>query len=173
MIDLETMDTRPTAAILSIGGVYFDPVKGLGDEFYLKVNLDSSVAAGLTVSEATQRWWEAQSAEARAVFDDPRVELALALSQFTRFITEAEDPDVCIWGNGASFDNAILSNAYKALDVPQPWAFWNDRCFRTLKALRPHVALPEREGTHHNALDDAKHQARCAIALFNQGELEI
>lgn len=46
-----------------------------------------------------------------------------------------------------------------------PWPHWNDRCYRTLKAMRPDVKM-ERTGTHHNAVDDATSQARHALALL-------
>ncbi|MCV5360349.1 3'-5' exoribonuclease, partial [Escherichia coli] len=35
MIDLETMDNKPTSAIASIGAVFFDPETGeMGEQFY-------------------------------------------------------------------------------------------------------------------------------------------
>jgi len=71
-----------------------------------------------------------------------------------------------LWGNGSTFDNVILSNAYRAIGVKQPWDFWNDRCYRTLKSLYPHVKL-ERSGVAHNALDDAKSQAMHAVRIIN------
>ena len=40
-----------------------------------------------------------------------------------------------------------------------PWTFWQERDLRTLKGLSPDLRI-ERSGTHHNALDDALHQAR-------------
>ena len=38
MVDLETLSTRPDAAIIAIGAVYFDKVTGeTGDEFYCTI----------------------------------------------------------------------------------------------------------------------------------------
>lgn len=45
------------------------------------------------------------------------------------------------------------------------WEFWNNRCFRTLKGMAPHIKT-ERQGTYHNALDDAKTQALHAIKVL-------
>jgi hypothetical protein len=66
-----------------------------------------------------------------------------------------------LWGNGASFDNAILAHAYARCGATPPWKFWNDRCYRTVAAL---TATPRQQGgTHHNALDDARSQAEHLI----------
>jgi exodeoxyribonuclease VIII len=95
------------------------------------------------------------------VFNDPAaIHLAVALQRFTLWL-----PNDCkLWGNGASFDNAILANAYAALKMEQPWAFWNDRCYRTIKAMHP-KQKQQHLGTHHNALDDAISQAEHLIAI--------
>ena len=75
------------------------------------------------------------------------------------------DADAEIWGNGASFDPVLWGSAYDAMHHPRPWRFWNERCFRTVKALYPHVPVPPRSGTHHNALADALHQALHLMAM--------
>jgi len=73
--------------------------------------------------------------------------------------------NVRVWGNGAAFDNVILASAYRQANITQPWLFWNDRCYRTVKALSPAVTM-QRNGTHHNALDDAESQARHLIDML-------
>lgn len=67
MIDLETMGTRPTAAIVSIGAVFFDTESELlGDEFYERIELNSVIQHEETTLEAdTIKWWLTQSSEAR------------------------------------------------------------------------------------------------------------
>lgn len=153
MVDLETVDNVPTAAIVSIGAVIFAGPRN-GETFYAAVDMASAIAAGLTVSDETMGWWAKQSSEAKAVFSDPeRVSVASALSAFGAWLPR----DAKIWGNGASFDNAILANAYRRISRPLPWKFWNDRCYRTVAV---HLPPREQHGTHHNALDDAKSQAR-------------
>jgi len=164
MIDLETLDTRPTAAIIAIGAVIFHG-EGKGREFYAAIDSVSSVRAGLTTNERTVKWWGEQSAEARKVFTDPdRLQIYGALKAFAEFLP----PDARVWGNGAAFDNAILANAYAELGIDQPWKFWNDRCYRTLAAISP--APRVQRGTHHNALDDAKSQAE-HLLTFAEGFL--
>jgi len=49
--------------------------------------------------------------------------------------------------------------------MERPWYFWNDRCYRTMKSLYPQIPM-ERDGVHHNALDDAISQARHLMAIL-------
>lgn len=161
MKDLETMGTRAGCAVVSIGAVMFNPKTGeLGAEFYGVAVADQGVY-GLFQEPGTKKWWSEQSEEARKVFTDPAaMRLPLLLASYTAWLGTVTDPDtVKVWGNGASFDQPILTAAYAAIGAPQPWKFWNDRCYRTVKNLAPHVKL-KREGTYHNALDDAKSQAQ-------------
>lgn len=165
MVDLETMDNKPTSAIVSIGAVFFDKT-GLGPQFYKRVNLQSSIDAGLTVNGDTVMWWLKQSEQARLELAKPSEELRDVLVDFYRFIeAESSRKEVRVWGNGASFDNAILANAYAATNLTLPWEFWNDRCYRTLKSMYPTVKL-QRSGDYHNARDDAKSQANHMIEFM-------
>ena len=153
MIDLETMGTRPDAPIIAIGAVAFDE-KAIHSEFYVVVDLADSVAEGGVMDPNTVLWWMKQSDEARAEFAREGQELGLALGMFREWIGPYADG---VWGNGASFDNVILSEAYRRMGNEAPWPFWKDRCYRTMKSIS---AVPmERGGTHHNALDDARTQA--------------
>ena len=171
MVDLETLGTGPSAAIIAVGAVVFDPETGeLGETFYHVVDLASSMGEGGVVDAATILWWLGQSDEARKALTEPSGTLPIedVLLDFDDYIqTFADGADkVRVWGNGVSFDNVILSTAYARLHMPQPWKFWNDRCYRTVKAMFPHIKM-ERTGTHHNALDDAISQAKHLISMLN------
>jgi len=72
-----------------------------------------------------------------------------------------------VWGNGANFDNVILAEAYRRLDMKLPWHFTQDRCFRTIKSKYWYVDMV-RTGTHHNAAGDAMSQANHLIRLNNE-----
>jgi len=164
MLDLESMDLQPTAAIISIGAVVF---KGAERRtFYMPVDLMSSIAAGCSVGLDTVRWWDRQSVEARYVLRDPRkVNLVEALQQFGSFIRDvgmAAGAEVCVWGNGAATDNAILAYAYARVGMSRPWGHWNDRCYRTIAAG---ISAPwVHNGVAHIALDDAIAQADFIMA---------
>lgn len=167
MVDLETYDTRPSAAILSIGACRVDwEREEITDRFYRIVELQSCLDAGLTESESTKAWWNRQGAEARRVFTDPSVPLFQALSDFATYLKIFGLRDVRVWGNGSDFDNVILANAYDAMGLDAPWRFYNNRCFRTVnKTFSDIVKKPDRQGTHHNALDDAVFQAETLLQL--------
>ena len=165
MLDLETMGNNSNSAIVAIGAIEFD-LNGLGEEFYCEVDLQSSVSAGLQMDAPTVLWWLNQKDDARSIFIDNEIQnnIETALDLFSDFCKSVNVSQV--WGNGAMFDNTILGNAYKATGRDIPWAFWNDRCYRTVKNMYPSIKL-DRVGIHHNALDDAKSQALDLIKILN------
>jgi hypothetical protein len=169
MIDLETLGTRAGCVVLSIGAVAFDAVSGeLGKEFYCVVSTESCQEAGLHVDSDTVAWWSKQSEEARAVLyqaEESGLPLIMALTNFTEYLSQFNLGSVRIWGNGADFDNPILIACYAAVYKKAPWSPWNGRCYRTLKNLVKGPKLV-RQGTYHNALDDAKTQAAHAVQLL-------
>ena len=165
MLDLETMGNGNRAAIIAIGAVSFNS-SGVTERFYQQVRLDMSIDAGLEMDASTVLWWLQQSDDARSAFKDNEKATSLcdALDEFARWYASVGGVEV--WGNGAAFDNTILSAAYRLTGIEQPWKFWNDRCYRTLKAMYPRIK-PIRFGTHHNAVDDAHSQADHLIQIFN------
>lgn len=171
MVDLETLDTQPTAVVLSIGAVRFDPNdhdSPLKDTFYRVLSSNDQFELERSTSTSTVSWWAGQSEEARKVLDEAATaedEVHLQLMEFAEWLGK----DALVWGNGPAFDNTVLADLYRQYEIRQPWSFRNDRCFRTLCMLGQrrmtqawlHKLGPEptRAGTYHNALDDAKHQA--------------
>ena len=166
MIDLETLGTKPNAVILSIGAVYFD-IHGLGEQFYVNIEPRTCLAAGLTVDEATKAWWEKQDQAAKDALTVDRRPLQVALEMFRNFVKNKRDTK--IWGNGASFDNVILREAYKATGITPPWAWWNDRCFRTMHKESVGVERIDNNELKHNALADAVDQAEHMVRIFKAG----
>lgn len=166
MLDLETMGNGPDAAILAIGAVLFDPVAGkVGGKFYVTVDLADSVRAGGVMDPATVLWWMRQSDAARGEFSRAGVSLKEALRRFSIALRQVGADTVRVWGNGAAFDNVVLAGAYQRCGFPVPWSYKNDRCYRTVAALAPQVTRAE-GGTRHNALEDARGQARHLIEVF-------
>lgn len=176
MVDLETLGTESNAAIISIGAVMFDFEKGLGDTFYRVVNIESSLAHGGAISGSTIRWWMTQSEEARNVFKERTQGIGIVLGEFSAWLSLQassnliDRDNIRVWGNGATFDNVILTNAYKQIGEKRPWSYRGDMCYRTIKNLFPGVEV-ERVGTHHNALDDAIYQANHLIAIAKHYKL--
>jgi exodeoxyribonuclease VIII len=167
MLDLETMGNGPDAAIIAIGAIDFDvDTCKTGTGFYVHVDLASSVAAGGIIDPSTVLWWMKQNDQARGAFARPGEKIAVALHLFAEWVSvRGARNEVRVWGNGAAFDNVILASAYRRLDLVPPWEFWNDRCYRTMKAQYPDIKL-QRAGTHHNAIDDAISQADHLLAML-------
>lgn len=170
MLDLETLGTAPGSAILAIGAVKFGGGQ-IYSEFYEKISLINSVACGFTIDPATVLWWMQQSDEARAEFAKPARSLSHVLEDFSHWVfrqpdDQPQNDDAEIWGNGASFDNVLLSVAYDRAGHTRPWKYSNDRCYRTVKNIYKGGAEMERTGTHHNALDDARSQAMHLMAML-------
>lgn len=169
MLDLETWGTRPGCAIRSIGAVVFDPwhPQPDADFFYANVWGESCIAAGLHIEAGTAEWWEDQSPEARAHLGANPLPLRRAMEQFQAFFMRNRGRYV--WGHGASFDAPILGEAFRRLSMSEPWNFWNLRDTRTVYDMAE-LRLGDfpREGTHHNALDDARHQVRVLQAAYKK-----
>ena len=153
MLDIETLGTEPGAAILSIGAVRFDAGE-LGATFHESIDIVSCEKAGLSIDAETLRWWLEQDDDATDVLTDGH-DLRHILDEFGGWFADADE----IWANSPSFDCAILEAAYDAVGLEVPWEFWQTRDFRTLKNL-PGAPDIDHDGTEHDALDDAKHQAR-------------
>ena len=178
MVDLETMGKKPNAPVVSIGAVLFDPATGiLGETFYKVVSLESAVSWGAEIDPSTVIWWLKQSSEARsAIANDDAIKLDDALLMFTDFVLEnvtGGRKKAQVWGNGATFDNAILRSSFDIACLDCPWDYWNDRDVRTMVELGkaigfdPKTAIPF-EGDRHNALADAQHQARYVSAIWQR-----
>lgn len=166
MLDLETLATAKNAAVVAVGAVYFN-AKGLGETFYQRVNLQSCVDAGLVIDAATVLWWMNKSDAARAELLKHAAPLASVLDVLTAYLRQWPREELTLWGNGVSSDNVWLDSAYRAVGKNPPWSFWSDRCYRTVKNLAPNIRLV-RTGTHHNALDDAKSQARHLLNIMRR-----
>jgi hypothetical protein len=173
MVDLETMGLQPNAAIVSIGAVHFDKTEILST-FYTPISLKSCLEHGLTQNQSTIDWWMKQSVEARMAWQtEDAPSLLDALSHYTSWLRKiGTDKEIGPWGNGSDFDNVLMVSAHRALDVDPHWQFWNHRCFRTMKAMFPVANFP-RVGTHHNALDDAKHQALHLQRILQIHKIEL
>lgn len=168
MVDLETLGTKPTSIILSIGACRITEGEP-ADHFYRVINVASCRDAGLTSDDSTVKWWNSQDENARRVFTDPSVPLFQALADFSTYMRKYGSRSVRLWGNGSDFDNVILNNAFQAVGASTPWMFYNNRCFRTVRKLfGQNIVEPERQGTYHNALDDALHQARILTQILNR-----
>ncbi|WP_044706034.1 exonuclease [Escherichia coli] len=172
MIDLETMGKNPDAPINALAGKFFDPATGeMGPEFSKTIDLET---AGGVIDRDTIKWWLKQSREAQSAILTDEIPLDDALLQLREFIDEnSGEFFVQVWGNGANFDNVILRRSYERQEIPCPWRYTNDRDVRTIIALGLVMDFDARsvitfEGERHNALHDARYQAKYVSAIWQK-----
>lgn len=184
MIDIETLDTAPTAKIVEIGwcvvpsslGPYLTsldfasgsiPVTPVGQELL-----------GLTESKDTLEWWQDEESRRKHLqyLTEQGIPLYEALTHLAR-VVEIYTPSE-IWCKGASFDFAILRHAYVRYanvreKVDMPWSYGIERDLRTYQAMfstdwrkAKQQELFEKYGlTAHTAKDDAIAQAALLVTL--------
>ncbi|EEX0734727.1 exonuclease, partial [Escherichia coli] len=172
MIDLETMGKNPDAPINALAGKFFDPATGeMGPEFSKTIDLET---AGGVIDRDTIKWWLKQSREAQSAILTDEIPLDDALLQLREFIDKnSGEFFVQVWGNGANFDNVILRRSYERQGIPCPWRYTNDRDVRTMVAMGLVMDFDARsvitfEGERHNALHDARYQAKYVSAIWQK-----
>lgn len=172
-IDLETFSTRADAVILAVGVTAFTLEGTIGPTFYRRVDWQSNLDAGRHLDPGTIRWWLGQSDAARAEIVKPGVSLGVVLNELqTWFLHQTDgDPDFQVWGNGASFDEGILCDAYRRLRLPEPWRYNAARDLRTLVWAAGELTGFNKtdvpfEGDAHRADHDSAHQARVIVAAY-------
>ncbi len=169
MFDLETFGTAPGSIIRSLGAVEFDLDGTTGASCYANIDRKSCEDVGLVADPRTEQWWSQQSKAAQeSLLVDPQP-LKLVATSFAEWVSK-RGPDVRIWSQGAAFDPVLWEAACKAVRTMPVWKFWNTRDTRTVYDLfNFDVREITRDGTYHNALDDAIYQVKCVAAALKKG----
>lgn len=169
MLDLETLGNKPGCIIVAIGAVEFGGGQ-LGREFYQRIDARDAQQFGLTLDADTFLWWCGNSAAARAELTrdgaDLLTKVLFAFGDFYRSNSTTEGKPRAIWGNGSDFDQPILAAAYGVTRITQPWSHYQNRCYRTIKNLHRDIKIEIAEDARHNALEDAKAQARHLMRML-------
>jgi len=171
MFDIETMNNTLRAPIVSIGGVYFDPMSGkIGDELYVLIDMEDALRYRRAGGD-TLKWWLKQGEYARAeLYNGEGTTTDEALRRTVAFCKKG-GPEIRVWGHGDDFDIAILTDAMNQFKITIPWKFWNSRDTRTVQELCEGVIDSrdyKRKGVYHNALDDAKHQVKWLSDMYQR-----
>jgi exodeoxyribonuclease VIII len=175
-VDLETASTRPDAAIIAIGAV----IVGSPDkEFFQLVSLADCVANGRHVDTGTMTWWSTQPQELRERMFSGTTSLKDALLNFNAWLQDVcpDQTNLRLWGNGAMFDNTILVESANAVQVDMHWSFRSHMCYKTIRTLHRKTfdawnAATPFEGTPHDPVADARHQAKF-LEYLHGGELQV
>jgi hypothetical protein len=166
MIDIETMDLGPEAAVVAIGARMFT-VDGPGKGFECFISPELAAHMG-TVGQDTMEWWRKQE-QFDAVFGG-KLDPADAVFRLLKFI-EQYKPQV-VWANSPEFDIVIMRHLCKQTGMRWPFTYKQNADFRTLVRVGAAMGVdtealwknPDRKA--HNALDDATKQAEIAAVIL-------
>lgn len=175
MIDIETLSTRPDAAILSIGAVFFDTESGeLGETFHCGVRMKDDDLYG-HIDPETVKWWldrPQDQLDRLITTTDHGLDIINALGQLTGFISDYADytDTLKVWAKSPEFDLTILSSAIRRSGLYVPWEYYNQRDVRTVLDIGENLldanTKLEFNGEKHDALNDAIHQANQVIEVY-------
>ena len=193
IIDLETLGTRPGCPIIEIGACAIDRTTGrITANFSRRVSGTYGYADVRRVAEgrdclggidsATAAWWTMDAGRdatlrrilTRRYSPSADIDALIALAEWCAAVRDFDAARV--WGNGPTFDLAILAHAYEREHIPLPWHWYEERCVRTALELagceRGSVSWIER-GPRHRALNDARHEARKLYLSGALGEVSM
>lgn len=193
MIDLETMGTKATAPVLTIGAVLFSPYETssfdeLRDRAFLrKIELASAIKHSGGIEPSTLAWWFGQKDEAiKALVGEDCVPLEKALIDLEMYIKNRTHASPLppqyrhlpvpkkVWAKDPDFDCANLEDKFERIGRPYPFDFHFQRSVRTAQDLAfpngPHDRpdFISTTGTLHDARDDAIAQALMIQACYMQ-----
>ena len=158
MVDLETLDTSPSAVILSIGACTIE-FGTTHSQFYIE--LDPNTQYERTKSQSTIDWWAKQP---EGLMPQGTVAIAEALLNFKDWLSSLRAEPI-IWANGISFDGTILEHAYSQYSLKLPWKYNAVRDYRTICRMFPSYIFPANPKAH-DALSDARHQTECLQGIL-------
>lgn len=159
MIDLETLDVKPSAIVMSAAAIVFDfkRMKTLRT-YEATLDIESQIAAHRTASTSTLQWWLGSTSDgARSAITRPRksaqknilperccADLKLVLPQ-----------DGLVIAKPAMFDLPILNDLFQG-----DWYKYR-RAFdmqTMLTMVDPDRAMQPKNNVHHDALEDCRWQ---------------
>lgn len=164
MVDIETLGTRAGCVVLSIGAAVFDSESGnVVDSLHLTLQRDAQGAKHMFEDKETLAWWDTQPRAAWLAATQGAVPPSTALFKLDRLVSRR--PPARVYCQGQDFDFPILAELARRFDRTLPWKHWQQRDTRTVYDEHGFDAKAlVREGEHHNALDDCRHQIKCLMA---------
>lgn len=169
MIDIETLDTRPTAKIIQLGAYLFNADKQNQNGIGFIANTVCTHPS-YTESPDTLKWWEDQSDAAKKGLRHPHIEtIRMGLLDLINGLDfHMADEKYRVWAKGADFDFPIVKNAFETEfgeDYKLPWKYSHQNCCRTVFKLFPEI-IPIEPTIAHNAMRDAKAQAQTIQNIY-------
>lgn len=151
MIDIETFGRPPRAVILEVGVVRNDGADPL------EVVIDAARQPLRRCDVSTIMWWQSHPDALAAVMR--RQQHGISLRDGMALVARALRGCDEIWANSPSYDLAIIADAMNQCQITPPWAYWQERDFRTVRAVHPGVDYIGTVEDAHSAIADAAAQA--------------
>lgn len=166
MIDLETFGTSKNAAIVQVGACYFDRSTGeIGDTFKRNIDAASAMKSGAEMDAGAVYFWLNQPKEAQTSIISGVLQ---PIDQVFKELNDFLNPAKRIWSH-ATFDFVIIMETFRRLGIKPSFGYKAARDIRTLTDLANlTIKKVEREGIHHDALDDAKYQVKYCTEAFKK-----
>jgi len=133
MFDLETLDTKPSAVVLSVGAVVWETLYSETDgllwepvERFMRVlDIQEQVDRHRTVSQSTLLWWQQQDSTAKAeAFNPVRQPVKDVLNAFLDFTDKYDDPRInAFWASPVAFDLPIWEDLAMTFSGYVPWKY--------------------------------------------------
>jgi len=162
VIDFETCDTSPNAQVLTMGATLFNPttISSVDELSRNTFYAEFKEQKNRTLSIDTLAWWMQQTRKAQQTAFEGlhKIQPAEILTNFNKWLQDKKATHLV--GNGASFDNPILSSLYRQYDIKPTLPFWCDLDLRTMKWLEGGDKPKWPAGLiAHNAAHDAIYEA--------------
>lgn len=166
MVDIETLDTQPTAVILSIAARAFNIKSGKTETigFNVTIEIQSQIDQGRTTSIATVLWWGKQSERASDLAFSEEMNLLTALIQLREYFQSHCTNNTRVWSRSPSFDLVVLKNAL-GNDLPI-WEYNQERDVRTYNWAIPIKTKRKHYVVTHIAHEDVKNQINEVCAVY-------
>jgi hypothetical protein len=163
MIDIETLDTRPSAVVFQVGVVVFEdalmqdaPKSPILAQRKFDLDILPQIFAGRTTDPETIRWWLTQKSPLIPINKDS---VHLVFEEIEQMMKEFQV--YYVWSNSPSFDAVIMRSLKESLGVQYEFpSFRADMDLRTLKNIckMKKVVDFEPKTTTHDALQDCLDQ---------------
>jgi hypothetical protein len=160
MLDIETMGTGPSAAVVQIALVGFNfetfEVQAATDVFDADVDLTSALMLGGVTDEPCVRWWRDRGGFRPK---GPARDLRSVLVLLRRWFDDRPSIER-VWAQGPSFDIAVLEGYFRRAGMDCPWKYNAPRDTRTAYDLAADTGLWSKSGREpdHDALSDCRLQ---------------
>lgn len=172
-IDLETLGRGPDALIISCGIAVLEGENITATELFPSIG--QQLAKGRKIEYETVKWWITEQPPSYPfVYPDGK---RLMLGGFCGKILDLAKGADWICSNSPTFDLAIIRHLFSSCAFSEPWPFWKEEDFRTVKNWNraeyekfKAIFYAETEGnTHHaphSALFDVEFMAKFVASLL-------